>query len=182
MAESDRPFDDAGNVGVARGRSLADHLPGLAENDEEEADTGRSFSTIQARRAQRLGLNPVELLLTSPRRPAVDPEFPVSWMRLVLEWQNNDLESFARVKTSRWNDKTLVSRYTKRLRGMRVLRRYIEQVGDNIDEREAASRLDLERLHRSITVSSHMMLLFQGDNAVSRRNRAVGQGTNSNII
>lgn len=180
--DSVRPIDDVATVRGARALALADHLGGLPEVDEEEADTGRSFTTEQTRRAQRLGLNPVDLLLTSARKPAVHPKFPVTWIRLVREWQNNHLESFVREKTSRWDDKKLASRYTKRLRGMRVLRWYIEQVGTNIDEMEAAARLDSERNDRHLTVSSHMMQLFDADNRVNRRNRTGGNANNNNII
>ena len=177
----DRPIDNLAAVDGAGAVALADHLGGLPEDAAEEDYRDPSFATIQARRGRRLGLNPIEMLLTTPRKPAVDPEFPTSWMRLVIEWQTNDLESFVRVKTSRWDDKKLVSRYTKRLRGIRVLRRYIESVGNNIDDREAASRLDNERIDRVLTLSSHMMILFQHDNAVTRRVRVAGTNNNNNI-
>ena len=179
--DSVRAIVDVATVRGARALALADHVGGLPE-DDEEADTGRSFTMEQARRAQRLGVTQVDLLLTSPRKPAVDPKFPVTWVRLVREWNSNHLESFAKVKTSRFDDKKLASRYTKRLRGMRVLRRYIEQVGTNIDEMEAAARLDSERNDRHLTVSSHMMQLHDADNRVNRRNRTGGNANNNNII
>lgn len=180
--DSVRPIDDVATVGGARALALADHLGGLPEVDEEEADTGRSFTTEQRRRAQRLGLSAVDLLLTSARRPAVDPKFPVTWVRLEKEWRTNNLESFVNVPSSRWDDKTLASRYSKRKIGIRVLRRYIIQVGHIIDEKEAAARLDRERNDRHLTVSNHMMQLHHADNTVTRRNRTGGNANNNNII
>jgi hypothetical protein len=159
--------DEEDNEDANGGEGIGDVAVLLQEEPAiGNADGKVSFTTKQARSAKKMGMNQFQVMLPDARMPKVDGEFPVCWKDLVDEWELDDLQSFTTVKTTRWKSKVIVQRYTKRYRAMRVLRRYIRQVGDSISEEEAAIRLDTERNCRKISLSKHMLQLFQHDNTV----------------
>jgi hypothetical protein len=121
--------------------------------------------------ATRLNLFATELLLPSPRQPVVSAEFPRTWFELVDEWEREDLESFVRSRQAEWKPTSIVQRYHKRLRGMTLLRRKIDESRFAMSESDMAKRLDLERSAKDLSLSKHLQLLFKDDDNVIRRNR-----------
>lgn len=142
-----------------------------ADELENDDDRHRSIYTQQTRRAARLGQNAFDRMLNNPRKPSVPAAFPDSWNDLIREWQRNDLETFVRVKTSTFGCNKLVGRFTKRLRAIRILRNYITTTNLNIDDLEAASRLDVERIQKNMTLSSHVIYYLRNSNIFKRRIR-----------
>ena len=61
---------------------------------------------------------------------------------------------------------------------MRMLRQYIRQLGEAINDTEAAIRLDIERNCRKLSLSKHMELLFKNDRTIKRRFRKMEKDNN----
>jgi hypothetical protein len=121
--------------------------------------------------ALRLGMDATQLLLPSPRQPAVSQEFPLSWITLVEEWNRNDLESFRHSRRSEWTSNAVIMRYNKRVRAMDQLRKMIRQTRQNTTDAEMAARLDNERVVRNLTLSKHLNHLHTIDTTILRRVR-----------
>ena len=130
-----------------------------------------SFATAHARRAQELGYNAVGMLRSTPRTPAIDA-FPRDWPGFLSEWQNNDLDSFAKSNKAEWGCTRLTQKYVKRSRGMKVLRKFMVQYKCH-DEVEAAGKLETFRDIKKVSLSTHITQLFLTDGDVKRRIRII---------
>lgn len=123
------------------------------------------------RMARRLGMDATQLLLPSPRQPSLPPGFPESWLHLVEEWNREDLDSFRNSRKSEWGNNAIIMRYNKRLRGITQLRRHSERARHPVTDLEMATRLDVERQNRRLSLSRHIDHLHEMDNNIRRRKR-----------
>lgn len=135
-------------------------------------DPPLSFLTRQARLANSININPVDLLLSSARLPSCNTKFPESWESLYNEWNDNDLESFVKSRQQEWKDKKLIQRYSKRLRAMKIIKKTMTTMGNGrFNALEVCNSLDFDRLRDGHTLSKHIHLLFNQDATRNRRTR-----------
>jgi hypothetical protein len=158
--------DDSDSGGAAAGESGADGA-GTIPNEIVPA----SVALATARMARRLGMDATMVLLPSPRIPSVSLAFPVTWLHLVEEWRRNDLESFRNSRRSEWGKNAVIMRYNKRLRGMEQLRKRTKTTRQTHTDEEMATRLDVERHMRRLTLSKHIDELHDNDTTIRRRRR-----------
>jgi hypothetical protein len=131
-----------------------------------------SFATRQARLADSININPVDLLLSSARLPSCNTKFPETWLGLYNEWKDNDLESFVKARQQEWKDKKLVQRYSKRLRAIKIINKTMTTMGNGrFNAVDVCNTLDFERLRDGYTLSNHIHILFNSDPTRARRNR-----------
>lgn len=140
-----------------------------------------SYATQQVQLAQDLNYGALDLLLGRARAPIVSLDFPNSWEDLYNEWMDNDLESFVKARQKEWDDKPLVQRYSKRYRGIKMIRNRHAIIGNGrLTIAEAIITLDYERARDHPSLSKHMHYLFGIDPTVTRRNRVPRNMINNN--
>ena len=131
-----------------------------------------SFATQQARLANTININPLDLLLSSARLPSCNTKFPETWLGLYNEWKDNDLESFVKARQQEWKDPKLVQRYSKRLRAINIIKKTMTTMGNGrFNAVDVCNTLDFERLRDGHTMSKHIHILFNIDATRTRRNR-----------
>ena len=121
--------------------------------------------------APRLGMDALQVLLPNPRQPSLPKQFPETWLHFVEEWRRHDLEAFRKNRKSEWANNAMVMHFNKRLRGIEQLRKLMKQTRQTHTDEEMATRLDVERHMRRLTLSKHIDSLHENDRTILRRRR-----------
>jgi hypothetical protein len=160
---------DSGSDGVAAaGADGADGAAGTIPPNKIVPATVAAAATNMAR---RLGMDALQVLLPNPRQPSLSAKFPETWLHLVEEWRRHDLDAFRKNRKSEWANNAMVMRYNKRLRGMEQLRKLMLTTRQTHSDEEMATRLDVERHMRRLTLSKHIDVLHENDRTILRRRR-----------
>ena len=115
--------------------------------------------------------NVLNRLRNEPRIPPLSVTFPDSWIRLLDQWETDQLSSFEGYGRRTHFSNQEKQRYSKRLRAILQLRKLSLQRQQSI--REMAIQLDIERNVRTppISLNTHLNELDVVDTSIHRRSR-----------
>ena len=111
----------------------------------------------------------LDRLRNEPRIPPLSVSFPESWIRLLEQWENDQLSSFEGYGRRIHFSNQEKQRYSKRLRAMQQLRKISLRRQQSI--RDIAIQLDIERNVRipPISLNTHLNELDLSDASINRR-------------
>lgn len=131
--------------------------------------TGNKMPTLRSSsiRVTRQSTRNDSSLLTNHRLPInngprIGKIFPSTWIRLLKEWENKNLTNYERVQKNHW-DRKILSRYVKRLRAIKQIRRCAFAM-DNMSMKDSATHLDIDRVlwqsrFQGLTMTQHVELV-----------------------